>query len=166
VDLDSSLAEAQAAVTYLAQRRRHEEDEAITLTADRFAHALLPSKFKPDLGLHLMRLGGNRTRFHFAHAHVETVGIVPDGTVTWSVETSFGNQEFIATFDVPQGLVLCLAMALGVEPRLLQPTAELRKHRLCGPTLISLECTLGAVQTISRDTFVPLIAANVAPAKE
>lgn len=163
--LDSSIAEADAALGYLTQRRLQQQQEEIRLRAERLAQVPLPPKFRPDLGLHLMRSGGNETTFHFPDAFAERVGILPDGTVTWSASTTFGDQEFIATFDVPQALVLDLAKALAVEPRLLRAAKELRKHALSEPTLISLECRLGKVQTTNGETFVPLVATRVAPSR-
>ena len=118
--------------------------------------------FKPVLGLHLMRGGGASTTFHFSNVPVRKVGILPDGTVSWSSEITLEEQAlYIATFDVPQLLVPELQRALGVESGALTAGPQVRKHSLMQPRTVRLDCTLGAIQDSSGGSFVPLFVTRI-----
>ncbi len=161
--LDSSLAEAGAALGYLARERERQRRDRIQAAVNDLAKEPVSPTFKPDLGLHLVRSGGAATTFHFPNALAQKLGILSNGTVTWSVETTFGDREFLVTFDVPQPLVAELAGALGIEARDLRPVGHVRKHVLAKPTSILLECRLGEIQKAASESFVPLVAIRVAP---
>jgi len=63
--LDSSLAEASAALVYLTERRQQQRSEQLRRVAADLTEEPLPPNFKPDLGLRLMKQGGAGTTFHF-----------------------------------------------------------------------------------------------------
>lgn len=162
--LDTSLAEATAALEYLLKERDQQQRDETQHEANRLAQEPLPPKFESDLGLHLMGSGGATTTFHFPSAPAQKLGILPEGTVTWSTGIKFGDKGFVVTFEVPPPLVAELAAALGIGPLELRPAAELRKHTLAEPTFIQLVCRLGQIQKNAVEAFVPLIATRVAQA--
>lgn len=130
--------------------------------AGRLAEMPQAPGFKPDLGLHLLCSGGKSTTYHFSNVPVEKVGILPNGSVSWSSEITFGEQEvYIATFDVPQVFVPELQRALEVESSVLTPGLPVRRHRLMQPRKIRLDCTLGEIQNSSSGSFVPLSVTKI-----
>jgi hypothetical protein len=159
--VDSSLREASAALAYLIERRESLHAEELQHVAGHLAQGPLPPGFKPDLGLHLMRCGGRSTTFHFPNAPAHELGILPDGTVMWSRELVFGDQEYVATFHVPHPLISDLARALGIELDALEPGTQSRKHTLTAPTSIRLVCRLGDIHQSTREAFVPLLVTRV-----
>jgi hypothetical protein len=109
-----------------------------------------------------MSRGGALTTFHFASVPVRKVGILPDGTVSWSSEITLEEQAvYIGTFDVPQLLVPELQRALAVESGALTPAPQVRKYSLIQPRTVRLACTLGAIQDSSGDSFVPLLVTRI-----
>jgi len=161
--ISSSLSEASAALSYLIENRQRRRSAELEREADRLAAKPLPPGFKPDLGLHLMRSGGTSTTFHFANVPVQEVGILPDGTVSWSSEITLGEQEvYIATFDVPQRLVPELQRAPEVESGALTPGSKVKRHRLMQPVTVRLACVLGEIQNSSSGSFVPLSVTKMA----
>jgi hypothetical protein len=161
--ISSSLTEAAAGLSYLIDSRERRRSAGLGRAASRLAEKPLAPGFKPDLGLHLMRGGGTAsTTFHFSNVPVQKVGILPNGTVSWSSNITLGEQEtFIATFDVPQLLVPELQRALGVESSALEPGSQVKKHRLTQPRTIRLDCTPGEIQNSSGDAFVPLSVTRI-----
>jgi hypothetical protein len=120
--ISSSLTEAAAALSYLVDSRKRHRAADLAREATRLIEKPLGPGFKPDLGLHLMHRGGTSTTFHFSNVPVQKVGILPDGTVSWSSNITLGEQEvYIATFDVPLLLVPELQRALEVERGALMP---------------------------------------------
>jgi hypothetical protein len=160
--LSSSLSEADAALGYLIDNRQRRRSADLALEAARLAGKPLAPGFKPDLGLHLMRSGGALTTFHFSNVPVRKVGILPDGTVSWSSDITLEEQAvYIATFDVPQILVPELQRALEMESGALTPGPQLKKHSLMQPRTVRLDCTLGAIQESSGGPFVPLFVTKI-----
>jgi len=162
--LGASVDEAVGALSYLLAARRRQGVERlrdVASAASAFKNALPPG-FRPDLGLRLAALGGAKTTFHFEHIPVSKLGILPDGTATWSANIVLDDGEYIAAFDVPRTLCGELAGAVGVPPSKLRPTGQLVKHLLDGSPTIAVECVLGDVQPGNGDTFVPLIVKRVA----
>lgn len=160
--ISSSLAEASAGLSYLVESRQRRRSAELEREAARLAETPLAPGFKPDLGLHLMRCGGTSTRFHFSNVPVRKLGILPNGTVSWSGEITLGEQEvYIATFEVPQLLVPELERALEVESSALTPGSQAKKHSLMQPRTVRLDCTLGEIQTPSGDPFVPLLVTKI-----
>jgi hypothetical protein len=155
--ISSSLDEATVALRYTIATRERQQSAELRAKAARLAEKALAPGFKPDLGLQLLRAGGASTTFHFANVPVRKVGILPDGTVSWSSEITLEGQEvYAATFDVPGLLVPELTCALGVDIQNLTPSVELKRHVLLQPITLQLDCTLGNIQQSSSDSFVPL----------
>ena len=160
--ISSSLAEASAALSYLIDSRQRRRSTEFEREAARLAEKPLAPGFKPDLGLHLMRIGGTSTTFHFSNVPVQEVGILPNGTVSWSSEITLGEQEvYITTFDVPPLLVPELQRAIEVESSALTPGSHLKKHRLMQPRTVRVDCTLGEIHNPSGDSFVPLLVTKI-----
>jgi hypothetical protein len=161
--VSSSLAEASAGLSYLIDGRQRRRSAELERAAARLIEKPLAPGFKPDLGLHLMRGGGtSSSTFHFSNVPVQKVGILSNGTVSWSSNITLGEQEtFIATFDVPQLLVPELQRALGVESSALAPGSQVKKHRLTQPRAVRLDCTLGEIRNSSGDAFVPLSVTRI-----
>jgi hypothetical protein len=160
--ISSSLTEAAAALSYLIDSRQGHRAADLARKATRIVEKPLGPGFKPDLGLHLMRRGGTSTMFHFSNVPVQKVGILPDGTVSWSSNITLGEQEvYIATFDVPLLLVPELQRALEVESGALMPGSQLKKHSLMQPRTVRLDCTLGAIQESAGGSFVPLSVTKI-----
>lgn len=158
----SSLTEASAALSYLIDSRQRRRSAEMEREAERLAEKPLAPGFKPDLGLQLMRGGGTSTTFHFSNVPVLKVGILPNGTVSWSSEITLGDQEvYIATFDVPQVLVPELERALDVESSALTSSSRVKTHKLMQPRMVRLDCTLGEIQNSSGGPFVPLSVTNI-----
>jgi hypothetical protein len=161
--LASSLAETGAALAYLVEHRRSENDERVRLRAADLATTPLPPNFKPDLGLHLLHNGGGQSWFRFPNVPVQKLGFRPDGIGTWSGNILFTEvQEYIATFDVAPRLVPDLARALQMDVRELRPSKTPRKHILTQPGFVSVDCRLGEVHESETDSFVPLFVTKVA----
>jgi hypothetical protein len=161
--VSSSLTEARAALTCLIDGRKKQRSTELAREAARLVQMPIAPGFKPDLGLHLMRGGGAFTTFHFLNVPIQKVGILPDGTVRWSGNITFEDQEvYIATFDVPQLLVLELASALGIEGGVFAPSRDVKKHTLTQPKTLRLECTLGGIEESSGGAFVPLSVRKMA----
>jgi hypothetical protein len=161
--LSSSLTEANAALAYLVECRQRQRPDKLQRRAADLTKESLPSNFKPDLGLHLMRSGGISTAFQFANVPINKFGILPDGTVSWSRQIALGEQEeYIATFDIPRSLVAELASALDIDRALLLPTTQLKKQTLTLPAVLALECRLGEIQQSPGGSFVPLTVIKVA----
>jgi len=160
--LSSSLSEAVAGLNYLIDNRRRRRSADLASEAARLAGKPLAPGFKPDLGLHLMSSGGASTTFQFSNVPVRKVGILPDGTVSWSSEITLEEQAvYIATFDVPQLLVPELQLALEVESGVLTPGPRLKKHSLIRPRTVRVDCTLGTIQDSSGGSFVPLFVTRI-----
>jgi len=159
----SSLSEARAALSYLVDTLQKHRLEELANAAGRLAKLPIAAGFKPDLGLHLMRLGRAYTTFHFPNVPIQKVGILVDGTVRWSGNITFEDQEvYCATFDVPQCLVPELASRLGIEGAVFAPSPELKKHTLALPRTLRLECALGEIEASPGDAFVPLSVKSIA----
>jgi hypothetical protein len=160
--ISSSLTEAISGLSYLIDIREKRRSAELEREAARLAEKPLAPGFKPDLGLHLMRSGGTSTTFHFSNVPVQKVGILPNGTVSWSSEITLGEQEvYTATFDVPQLLVPELERALEVESSSLTPGSQVKRHRLMQPRTVRLDCTLGEIQNSSGGSFVPLSVTKI-----
>lgn len=162
--LESSLTEAIGAVFYLLEnRRRTDAEKTRSMAHHAIANDLHPG-FAPDLGLHLARAGGAETAFHFQNVPIRRLGVLHDGTASWSANIVLADREYIATFDVPAVLRDDLAHAIGIEPATLAPNREIVKHNLDRPVTVGLECTLGAMQRNGKETFIPLVVRRVARA--
>lgn len=160
--ISSSLTEAAAALSYLVDSRKRQRAADLAREATRLIEKPLKPGFKPDLGLHLMRKGGTSTTFHFSNVPVQKVGILPDGTISWSSNITLGEQEvYIATFEVPLLLVPELQRALEVESSALAPGPQVKKHRLTRARTVRLDCTLGEIRNPSGDAFVPLLVTKL-----
>jgi hypothetical protein len=123
--LESSLTEAVGAVSYLLEARKRTDAEKRRSMADRAISNDLPLGFSPDLGLHLARSGGAGTAFHFQNVPIRKLGVLPDGTASWSANIVLADREYIATFDVPAVLRNNLARApLGSHRRCLRREAR------------------------------------------
>ena len=162
--LESSLTEAVGAVSYLLEARKRTDTEKRRSMADRAISNDLPLGFSPDLGLHLARSGGTGTAFHFQNVPIRKLGVLPDGTASWSANIVLADREYIATFDVPAVLRGDLARVIGISPVMLAPRGEILKHNLDGPSSVGLECALGDMQRNGKETFVPLVVKRVARA--
>lgn len=159
--LESSLKEAQSAISYLLDARRRADVEKLRSLAARAAVSDLLPGFSPDLGLRLAQLGGAKTVFHFRNVPILKLGVLPNGIACWSANIVLADREYIATFDVPALLRSDLARAVGVSPATFSPTREIVKHNVAGSPTVSLECTLGEVQHNGNETFVPLIVTRL-----
>jgi hypothetical protein len=158
----SSLTEARAALSYLVETLQKHRLAELANAADHLTKRTIAAGFKPDLGLHLMRLGGAYATFHFSNVPIQKVGILVDGTVRWSGNIAFEDQEvYCATFDVPQGLVPELVSRLGIEDAVFAPSPELKKHTLALPRTLRLECALGEIEASPGDAFVPLLVKSI-----
>lgn len=159
--LESSLAEAVGAVSYLLEARGRADAEKLRWLAGRASADDLRPGFNPDLGLHLARSGGAATAFNFFSVPIQKLGVLPNGTACWSASLVLGDREYIATFDVPPVLRNDLARAVGILPAVLQPSREIVKHNFEGLPRVGLECTLGELQRNAKETFVPLVVRRV-----
>jgi hypothetical protein len=162
--LESSLKEAIGAVSYLHETRERTDAEKLQSMAVGAMPNDLPPGFSPDLGLHLARFGGAWTAFHFQNVPIRKLGILPDGTASWSANIDLADREYIATFDVPAVLRNDLARAIGVSQVTLAPSREIVKHNLDGPPTVGVECALGELQRNGKETFIPLTVKRVAKA--
>jgi hypothetical protein len=154
------LGEAAGGLGFLLRARGHEERKKLQ-SAALVIEESLPPGFKPDLGLHLARSDNTATIVHFLDVPIHKLGILPEGVASWSSGIVLGDQEFIATFDVPGALLPELAAAIDVPPERLKPTRELVKHVLEGPPRVNVECALGEVQRNPGQTFVSLVITRV-----
>jgi hypothetical protein len=159
--LESSLTEAVGAVSYLADARRRIDAELLRHSAGRAIASELPPGFSPDLGLHLAHIGGAGTTFHFMNVPIHKLGVLPDGTASWSANIVLADGEYAATFDVPVALRGDLARVIRVSPMALAPSNEIRTHKLDGPPIVGVECRLGGMQSNGKESFVPLVVTRL-----
>lgn len=162
--LEASLNEAAGALSYFFERRQRLRAERMQRIAKAVPVAPLRPGFKPDLGLQLARIGGGRTTFHFLAVPIFKLGILPDGSVRWCANVDFGDEEYMATFDVPASLRDGLAECIGLSPDTLRPSDRLALHALQGPPHIGVECVLGDLEQPADEAFVPLTIKRVKPA--
>lgn len=159
--LELSLTEAVGALSYLLENRKRADAERLRLMADRAIAKGFAPGCNPDLGLHLARIGGARTTFHFQNVPIRKLGVLPDGTASWSANIVLADGEYIATFDVPPSLRNDLAQAIRLAPLTLTPRPELVRHDLDGTPCVRLECVLGELQGNGTETFLPLVVKRV-----
>ena len=164
--LDSSISEAIGALSYLLERRERERTDQIRRAAVQASEESLPPGFDRDLGLHLASFEVGSAPIDFPSVPVQKVGVLPDGTVTWSAGARFGEDMFLASFDVPSARVLDLARALRIRPAVLRRTGALHKHTLPRAMRIDLQCRLGAVQRTTNQTFLPFVVERVSSAND
>jgi hypothetical protein len=155
--LETSVTEAVGAVSYLLETRRQADAKRLRSVADRAIAEGLKPGFYPDLGLRLARLGGAGTAFHFLNVPIWKLGVLPDGSASWSANIVLADREYIATFDVPAILRRDLARCIGIPPAKLAPEQGIVVHNLDGPPTVRLECVLGELQRNDREPFVPLV---------
>ena len=160
--VSSSLTEASGALSYLIGDRERRRSAELEREAARLSAEPLAPGFKPDLGLFLMSRGGASTTFHFPNVPIQKVGIMPNGTVSWSSEITLEEQNvYVATFDVPVLLVPQLQKALALDSGALAPGSKLKKYALDQQRTVQLACTLGGIQNSSGGSFVPLSVSKI-----
>ncbi len=138
----------------LRELSRHWQDLTALLAPERFINA--PEDLKPDLGLHLHRLGFS----HFEHIHfvlipVGLVARVNDTTLTISGGYEIGDETFCASFDFHESLLPQLFAALP------EPLITIVKDRLSrfpfqadlrsNLPMVNLDCQLGESVELTHD---------------
>jgi hypothetical protein len=158
--LETTLIEAVGAVSYLLDARQRAEAERRNATvADAIAN--LPSGFLPDLGLHLAKGGSESNAFHFTAIPVRKLGLLPDGSASWSANIRLGDEYYIGPFDVPADLRETLADTIGLERESLEPARRIVMHEFEAPPCVDVSCTIGDLQRNEKEAFRPFIVVRL-----
>jgi len=163
--LEASLNEAGGALAYFLEGQDRLRAEKMQRVAQAVPVTPLRPGFSPDLGLHLARIGGGRTTFHFLAVPIPKLAVLADGSARWSASVDLGDQEYLATFDLPASLATELAGCTGAPAEMFRPTCQLVKHVLEGPPRVGVECVLGELEQPSEEAFIPLVIKRVTPPK-
>jgi hypothetical protein len=120
----------------------------------------LRHEFLPDLGLHVAGGVDRETVLRFTAVPIQRLGVLPDGTVSWSANRNIAGREYAATFDAPNALRTEMAEAIDIPEERLSPET---RHEI-GGRLVDVECKLGAMQRSENDAFVPFIVCKITTA--
>lgn len=120
-------------------------------------------EFLKDYGLHILQLGFSKSlKFYYYTVPVDSIAKINNDLYTFSVNLSFDNSEYCASFDFDFSTFLELEYIIPYDifSRLKQPVTDSIiqvKGQSTNPLFyLNIECMLGELCEVEKEIFLPL----------